>query len=215
CRTGRWTWWSRCRPGTATRSRSRTTDPRPVRIAPAGKKTIIAKLPSRPRRRPARRSRGGVTVFFPRPSRVRDVSADRYLFTSASESMATPDKVAAQISDAVPDFCRAADPFSRFACETLVTTDLVVLAGEVTTKANLNAAAACDVARRVVREIGYTDPAIGFAADTCEVKYHLHTQSPDIAQGVDTGGPGDQGMMFGFACPETRSLMPLPIHLAH
>jgi S-adenosylmethionine synthetase len=143
------------------------------------------------------------------------VSAERYLFTSESVSMGHPDKVADQISDSVLDFCLAHDPMSRVACETLVTTDLAVVAGEITTKAPLTRAAVDKLVRDAIREIGYVDPNIGFAADTCQVDCRIHAQSPNIAQGVDVGGAGDQGMMFGFACDETPTLMPLPIDLSH
>ena len=145
------------------------------------------------------------------------MSQDRYLFTSESVSMGHPDKVADQISDAVLDFCLEHDPLSRVACETLVTTNLVVVAGEITTGAPLLTANIDRLVRETIREIGYNDndPSVGFAADTCNVQNHLHAQSRDIAVGVDTGGAGDQGMMFGFACNETPGKMPLPIDLAH
>jgi S-adenosylmethionine synthetase len=129
--------------------------------------------------------------------------------------MGHPDKVADQISDAVLDFCLKHDPMSRVACETLVTTDHCTVAGEITTKAPLTRQAVDALVREVVTDIGYTDPNIGFAANTVQINNVIHAQSPHISQGVDTGGAGDQGMMFGFACDETHGLMPLPIHLSH
>jgi S-adenosylmethionine synthetase len=137
---------------------------------------------------------------------------DTHLFTSESVTEGHPDKVADQISDAVLDEVLRQDPTGRVACETTVTTGMVLLAGEISTKAYVDFAG---VARRVVREIGYTQTAYGFDSETCAVLSAIDPQSPDIAQGVDTGGAGDQGLMFGFACQETPELMPLPIALAH
>jgi S-adenosylmethionine synthetase len=141
-----------------------------------------------------------------------------HLFTSESVSMGHPDKVADQISDAVLDSLLAADPKARVACETLCTTGLVVVAGEVTVHTPEAIKALNNVeetVRQTVKEIGYTDPGAHFSYDSCAVIRTLHGQSEDIAMGVDREGAGDQGLMFGFACKETAELMPLPIHLAH
>jgi S-adenosylmethionine synthetase len=139
-------------------------------------------------------------------------SEERYLFTSESVTEGHPDKIADQISDAILDEVMKQDPKGRVACETLVTTGLVVVAGEITTSGYVDFG---DVAREVIRGVGYTRAKYGFDADTCGVISSIKKQSPDIAQGVDTGGAGDQGLMFGFACDETPELMPMPIQLAH
>ena len=140
------------------------------------------------------------------------MSSHRYLFTSESVTKGHPDKIADQISDGVLDAILAQDPRGRVACETLVTTGLALIAGEITTTASVNYTA---LVREIINEIGYTDPSYGFSGDHCAVLVALNRQSPDIARGVDPGGAGDQGLMFGFACDETDELMPMPIALAH
>ncbi len=135
-----------------------------------------------------------------------------YLFTSESVSEGHPDKICDQISDAVLDALLAQDASSRVACESFVTTGLALVGGEVTTKGYIEIQ---DVVRQVIRDIGYTKAEYRFDADSCSVVSAIHSQSPDIAQGVDTGGAGDQGMMFGYATNETPEFMPMPIQFAH
>jgi S-adenosylmethionine synthetase len=137
---------------------------------------------------------------------------NKRLFTSESVTEGHPDKIADQISDGVLDAILTKDPYGRVACETLLTTGLVIVAGEITTEAWVDIP---KIVRETVRDIGYTRAKYGFDCDTCGVITAIDTQSPDIAMGVDTGGAGDQGMMFGYACNETPELMPMPIMLAH
>ena len=136
----------------------------------------------------------------------------KYLFTSESVSEGHPDKVCDQISDSVLDEILEHDPMARVACESFVTTGLALVGGEITTHHYVDVQ---KIVREVIKSIGYTEAGVGFDADSCSVLSAIHAQSPDIAQGVDTGGAGDQGMMFGYACSETPELMPMPILLAH
>jgi S-adenosylmethionine synthetase len=136
----------------------------------------------------------------------------RYLFTSESVTEGHPDKIADQISDSILDAILAQDPVGRVACETLVTTGLAIIAGEITTSCYVDFP---KIVRDTIKDVGYTRAKFGFDSETCAVLSSIHEQSPDIAQGVDPGGAGDQGLMFGYACTETPELMPLPIMLAH
>ena len=136
----------------------------------------------------------------------------RYFFTSESVTEGHPDKIADQISDSILDAILAQDPVGRVACETLVTTGLAIIAGEITTSCYVDFP---KIVRDTIREVGYTRAKFGFDSETCAVLSSIHEQSPDIAQGVDPGGAGDQGLMFGYATTETQELMPLPIMLAH
>jgi S-adenosylmethionine synthetase len=136
----------------------------------------------------------------------------RHLFTSESVTEGHPDKIADQISDSILDAILAQDPVGRVACETLVTTGLAIIAGEITTSCYVDFP---KIVRDTIKDVGYTRAKYGFDSETCAVLSSIHEQSPDIAQGVDPGGAGDQGLMFGFACTETEELMPMPIMLAH
>ena len=140
------------------------------------------------------------------------MTAQDFFFTSESVTEGHPDKVADQISDSILDSILRQDPTARVACETLVTTGLAFVAGEISTTCYVEIS---DIVRETIREIGYTRAKYGFDYETCAVLTSIHSQSPDIAQGVDGGGAGDQGIMFGYASNETPELMPMPITLAH
>ena len=141
-----------------------------------------------------------------------NTSNEKILFTSESVTEGHPDKICDQISDAILDACLEQDPFSRVACECLITTNKLIIAGEITTQAQVNYEA---IARKVICDIGYDSEEKFFDGKNCEVEVLIHTQSPDIAMGVDTWGAGDQGIMFGYASNETQSFLPMPIDLAH
>ena len=141
-----------------------------------------------------------------------NTSNEKILFTSESVTEGHPDKICDQISDAILDACLEQDPFSRVACESLITTNKLIIAGEITTQAQVNYEA---IARKVICDIGYDSEEKFFDGKNCEVEVLVHTQSPDIAMGVDTWGAGDQGIMFGYASDETQSFLPMPIDLAH
>jgi S-adenosylmethionine synthetase len=154
--------------------------------------------------------------FIPPEDTVLAHSDEKFLFTSESVTEGHPDKMADAISDAVLDTVLTHDPMGRVGCETLITTGLIVIAGEITIKKEFRGYLDYEtIARKVVDEIGYNRAKYGFDAETCGVISAVKGQSPDIAMGVDTGGAGDQGMMFGYACDETPELMPMPIQLAH